>query len=85
MRGAIAAMAMTGLRSLMVNVGIVDETPPRAMLRRTAGLLFRLAPRRRRRVAIELVHWGYGAAGGAAFRLLPETLRMRACPVPFTA
>ena len=36
-----------------------------------------LAPRKKRRAAIELFHWGYGAGGGAAFALLPEELRRR--------
>ena len=30
LRGAIAAMAMTGMRAFTVDMGIVQETPPRA-------------------------------------------------------
>ena len=39
-------------------------------------------PAQRRRAAIELAHWGYGAAGGAAFAALPEALRRRAWAGP---
>lgn len=76
-RGAIAAMAMTGMRTLTTNLGLVEETPPQAILRRRAHGLMRRVPRRRRRGGIELAHWGYGAAGGAAFALLPRAIRMR--------
>ena len=36
-----------------------------------------VVPRKKRRAAIELFHWGYGAGGGAAFALLPDELRRR--------
>lgn len=78
LRGAIAAMAMTGLRALTINLGLVDEPPPRAIMRQRSRGLYRLASRRRRRVAQELFHCSYGAAGGAAFAALPESIRMRA-------
>ena len=70
--GAIAAMAMTGMRSFTVSLGLVEEPPPRAILRQKSKGLFRLTPKRFRRAAQELFHWGYGAAGGAAFALLPR-------------
>ena len=37
LRGAIAAMAMTGMRNFTVNVGIVEQTPPDAILRKRAN------------------------------------------------
>lgn len=77
LRGAIAAMAMTGARAFTVSLGLVEESPPRAILRKRARGLLRLVPRRRRRAAIELVHWGYGAGGGLAFGALPEEVRRR--------
>ncbi|MGI8944722.1 MAG: hypothetical protein ACR2GL_00595 [Thermoleophilaceae bacterium] len=77
LRGAIAAMAMTGLRSFTVSVGLVDESPPRAILRQKSKRLARLVPKRYARAGQELAHWGYGAAGGAAFALLPERLRLQ--------
>lgn len=77
MRGAIAAWAMTGMRSLTVNLGLVEEPPPRAIMRQKARAAFRLAPKRPRRVAQELFHCGYGAVGGALFAVLPENARLR--------
>ena len=35
-----------------------------------------------RGAATELAHWGYGALGGAAFALLPESLRSRRAAGP---
>ena len=75
LRGAIAAAAMTGMRAFTVDVGLVDQTPPQAIARQRAKGLLRRVPRGRRRAAIELAHWSYGAVGGAAFALLPDDLR----------
>ena len=77
LRGAIGAMAMTGMRSLTVSLGLVQEAPPRAILRQKSKGIFAVLPRRFRRTGQELCHWGYGAAGGAAFGALPRTVRMR--------
>jgi len=82
MRGAIAAMAMTGARAFSVDMGVVEQTPPQAILKQRARGLIRRVPRRRRRAAVELAHWGYGAAGGVAFALLPEAVRRRAWAGP---
>ena len=75
-RGAIAAMAMTGMRVVTVDTGIVKQTPPEAIIKQKARGLLRRVPRNRRRTAIELAHWGYGALGGAAFGMLPEGIRL---------
>lgn len=82
LRGAVGAMAMTGVRTLTVSLGIVGEAPPQAIFRHRAKALLRRVPRGRRRGAQELVHWAYGAAGGAAFAALPHTLRGRAWAGP---
>jgi hypothetical protein len=74
-RGAIAAMSMTGMRTLTGNLGLVERPPPQAIIRQKAAGLLRRVPRRRRHSAIELAHWGYGAVGGMAFALLPEPMR----------
>jgi hypothetical protein len=76
-RGAIAAMAMTGMRVFTVDVGLVEQTPPQAIAKQKAQGLLRQVPRKRRRAAIELAHWTYGGIGGAAFALLPEAIRRR--------
>src|SRR5262249_50862529 len=81
-RGAIAAAAMTGMRVLTVELGLVDEPPPHAIARQRARGLLRRVPRKRRRAAIELAHWGYGAGGGAAIAALPDPLRRRAWSGP---
>jgi hypothetical protein len=81
-RGAIAAMAMTGMRAFTIDLGIVEESPPEAILKKRAAGLVRRVPRRRRGWLIELVHWAYGAAGGAAFAALPERMRLRAWAGP---
>ncbi len=77
MRGGIAAWTMTGMRSLTVNLGLVDEPPPRAIMRQKSRGIYRLTPKRARRVGQELFHLGYGAVGGAAFALLPDEARLR--------
>jgi len=76
-RGTVAAMAMTGMRAFTVNVGIVEQSPPKAILKQKARGLMAVVPRKKRRAAIELFHWGYGAGGGAAFALLPDAVRRR--------
>jgi hypothetical protein len=74
-RGAVAAMAMTGMRRLTVNLGIVEQTPPDAIFKQKTHGLIGLVPRKKRRAAVELAHWGYGAGGGVAFALLPDSVR----------
>ena len=82
LRGAIAAAAMSGARNLTVNLGLVDQTPPDAIVKQKAQGLVKMVPRKQRRAAVELMHWTYGAAGGAAFALLPDDIRRRAWAGP---
>jgi hypothetical protein len=82
MRGAVAAMAMTGMRAFTVDLGIVEDSPPHAIFKQRARGLMRRVPRNRRRATIELAHWGYGAAGGLAFAMLPARVRRRAWAAP---
>jgi hypothetical protein len=77
LRGAIAAAAMTGMRAFTVDVGLVDQTPPQAIAKQRARGVLRRIPRGRRRAAIELAHWTYGAVGGAAYAVLPAGIRRR--------
>jgi hypothetical protein len=84
-RGAVGAMAMTGMRVVTTELGLVEQTPPDAVSRQRArGLrsLVRRAPRRQRRGLIEVAHWAFGATGGAAFGALPSPLRRRAWAGP---
>jgi hypothetical protein len=79
-RGVVAAMAMTGVRQVTTGLGLVEQTPPDAILKQRAFALMVRFPRvafvvaRRQRALIELAHWLYGAQGGAAFALLPREL-----------
>jgi hypothetical protein len=75
-------MAMTGMRAFTVSLGLVEEPPPRAIARQKSKGLFRLVPRKQRRAGVELMHWGYGAAGGALFGALPQDVRQKAWAGP---
>ena len=72
-------MAMTGMRVMTVNLGLVEETPPRAILRQRVVYYAPGAEAISDAVATEIFHWTYGAGGGAAFAALPETV---AAPKP---
>ena len=74
-RGVVAAMAMTGFREFTRRVGLLQEPPPEAIVRQRLLGRFRRARSGRSRAGAELLHWGYGAAGGAAFAALPEGIR----------
>jgi hypothetical protein len=77
-RGAVGAMAMTGMRVMTTELGLVEQTPPQALSRQRARgvrALLRRAPRRQRRGLVEAAHWAFGAGGGAAFGALPRELR----------
>ena len=79
-RGAVGAMAMTGMRVLTTELGLLEETPPRAISRqraRAARALLRLAPRKQRAGLVEAAHWAFGAGAGAAFGALPGTVCRR--------
>ncbi|MDG4790273.1 hypothetical protein O7626_30870 [Micromonospora sp. WMMD1102] len=81
-RGVVAAMAMSGFRQVTTGLGLVRRTPPEHVLRQTAPSLFRRIPVARRQALVELLHWGYGAGGGAIFGLLPRGVRRLAWTGP---
>lgn len=74
-RGLVGAMAMTGFRTVTAAVGQHEESPPAAIVEERAPEVVRRLPERSRRAVIELVHWGYGSAGGVVFGLLPARAR----------
>jgi hypothetical protein len=78
--GAVGAMAMTGMRVITTELGLVEQTPPQAIgVQRARGIrtLLRRAPRKQRRALLEAAHWTFGASGGAVFGALPRTVRRR--------
>lgn len=82
-RGVMAAMTMTGLRQITTGLGLIDQTPPDAVLKQRGFGVLVQSPRlayflaRRQVAVVELAHWAYGAGGGAAFALLPPSLLRR--------
>ncbi|TMR23510.1 hypothetical protein ETD85_47895 [Nonomuraea zeae] len=81
-RGAIGAMAMSGLRQFTTAVGLVKKVPPEAVLERAAPRMTRRMPSKRLPAMVELAHWGYGAVGGLVFGLLPSAVRGRSWAGP---
>ena len=75
LRGAIAAMAMTGMRVVTVGLDLLPKDPPEEIFEDALPHLLELVPHEYREEAIELAHWGFGALGGATFALLPAALR----------
>jgi hypothetical protein len=75
LRGVVAAMAMTGMRQVTEDLGLVRETPPESLFRRHSRGFFGRVPRKRRKTAVIAIHWATGAAGGLAFGLLPDDVR----------
>jgi hypothetical protein len=76
MRGVVAAMCMSGMRSLTVRLGLLKQTPPEMVVEEHAGGLLDRIPEQRREAAVELLHWAYGAVGGAMFGALPDRVRL---------
>jgi hypothetical protein len=81
-RGAVASMAMTGLREVTRHVGLLEEPPPETILRTVLGPRWRGAKSGPRRAQAELAHWSYGAAAGALFAALPAFMRRSAWSGP---
>jgi hypothetical protein len=74
-RGVIGAMAMTGMRQITEDLGLIRETPPESIMRRRSRRVFSRIPRKRRKTAVVLLHWATGAAGGFGFGILPDDVR----------
>lgn len=77
LRGAVGAMAMTGMRQFAVGAGLLQRTPPEAILSEGVPALLKAVPEHRRVAAIELMHWGYGAVAGSVYALVPAKIRRR--------
>lgn len=75
--GAVAAMAMSGMRTMTNELGLVGETPPEAVAKQGASGMLNSIPPGLRGSAMELAHWGFGAVGGSLFGALPRSVRRR--------
>lgn len=75
LRGAVGAMAMTGMRRFAVEVGMLQRPPPQQIVREAAPGMRRAVPHGRERAVEEVAHWTYGAGGGVVFAVLPEAVR----------
>jgi hypothetical protein len=82
LRGAIASMAMTGMREFTRHVNLLEEPPPEAIVRQKLVGRFRSVQRGPRRAQAEIAHWSFGAAAGAVFATLPRALRRGAWSGP---
>ncbi|RZB14036.1 hypothetical protein StrepF001_40290 [Streptomyces sp. F001] len=74
-RGLVAAMAMTGVRTVTATLAPQEKSPPEAIMEKYAPARVLRSREHRREAVTELTHWTYGATGGAVFGLLPARLR----------
>ncbi|MEV5826573.1 hypothetical protein AB0L25_13440 [Spirillospora sp. NPDC052242] len=74
-RGGVAAMAMTGLRTVTAAAVPRQTSPPAAIVEEHASERVRQLSERQREALTEVFHWVYGAGGGALFGLLPDRVR----------
>ena len=81
-RGVVGAMAMSGVRNITSELGLIREPPPVALAKRASRSRLRHVPKGLRRPLVEVLHWQVGALGGATFAVLPDGLRKRAWAGP---
>ena len=81
-RGVVGAMAMSGVRNITSEIGLIRDPPPVALAKRASKTRLRRVPKRLRRPVVELLHWQVGAVGGATFAVLPDQLRKQAWAGP---
>ena len=74
-RGAIGAMAMTGLRTVTANLGLLEQTPSEAIVEQQGPAWVRRLDAGSRSALTELVHWSFGALFGGLYPRLPRRLR----------
>lgn len=74
-RGSMAAMAMSGMRKLTGELGLLEQAPPDAIFGQHPPWPLSRVPDSMRPALTELAHWGYGAVGGAMFIQLPSRVR----------
>jgi hypothetical protein len=77
LRGVIAAMSMSGMRTLANRLGLLGSSPPEMVAEEELPRVMRTLNQPSRDTLVIVMHWGYGGMGGAAFGALPGTLRLR--------
>jgi len=75
LRGLLAAMAMTGARTVSAGIAGKEKSPPEAIVARHEPRILKRQPEHRRSAITELIHWAYGSGGGVMFGLLPAVVR----------
>lgn len=76
-RGVVAAMSMSGMRTLTTRLGLLGATPPEMITDQYGPDVIRRLSDEQRQALVVLLHWAYGAGGGAAFGALPGKLRLK--------
>jgi hypothetical protein len=74
-RGLVAAMAMTGSRTVTAALAPQERTPPQAIVEEQAPIAVHRLTAYQREALTELLHWAYGTGGGLVFGLLPPRIR----------
>jgi hypothetical protein len=75
-RGVVGALSMTGARTLASELRLLETgTPPERVAEDGLPRLVRSIPQEWRPAVIDMLHLGYGAAGGAAYSLLSPRWR----------
>lgn len=78
LRGLVGAMSMTGARTLAAEFGLMTKgTPPERVAEEGVPRVLRPVDREIRPATIDVLHLGYGSAGGAAYAMLPLRWRQR--------
>lgn len=76
-RGAVGAMSMTGMRALAARLGWLEQTPPEMVTYEHGPEVLQRMSEQQREGVIIILHWAYGAGGGATFGLLPDRIRLK--------
>ena len=77
-RGLVGAMSMTGARTLASEFGLLTKgTPPERVAEEGVPQVLRPVARDMRPATVDLLHLGYGSAGGATYGMLPRHWRRR--------
>jgi hypothetical protein len=74
-RGVIGALAMSGLRIIARDLGLIEKTPPEELADKPAEGLMAKVPPDKRSAAVGAIHCTVGASGGVGYGMLPDLVR----------